>query len=271
MPIVEGPQKRLPEHPSEENLRKQAKQLAKSESLQLAAAQFRLANEYGFRTWAELIEAVVGAHRMVPLLPLRGLIAFPHEAYPIYIGRAHSIRAVEVAAHNKSPILLVAQRDAVVASPSSSDMYEIGTLASISNWLKLGDGTIKAEMVGESRARVSRFVFDADFTKAEYAEVSQSTERTSELDALMNAVVTAFDAYAVHESRIPLETAKAINAGLASISDPDALADKVAGHLNVSLTDKQALLEMVDPAQRLRRVFEHLEGYPMAKVAMGEK
>jgi len=268
---TQGPQKRLPEHPSEENLRKQAKQLAKSGNIQLAAAQFRLANEYGFRNWAEMMEAVVGAHRMVPLLPLRGLIAFPHETYPIYIGRATSIRAIEIAAANNGPVLLVAQRDAVVAKPSPADMHEIGTLASISQWIKLGDGTIKAEMVGEHRARVSRFIFDEDFTKAECKQISESAQRTPELDALMRSVITTFDAYAVHESRIPLETAKAINTALASIGDPDALADKIAGHLNVSLAEKQALLEILDPSQRLHRVFEHLEGYPMAKAARGEE
>ncbi|HLX38121.1 MAG TPA: LON peptidase substrate-binding domain-containing protein [Candidatus Binataceae bacterium] len=271
MPNVKGPQKRLPEHPSEENLRKQAKQLAKRDDIQLAAAQFQLANEYGFRNWAELIEAVVGAHRMVPFLPLRGLIAFPHETYPIYIGRVTSIRAIETAAERKTPILMVAQRDAIVAKPSSADMYEVGTLASLSQWIKLGDGTIKAEIVGECRARVSRFVFDTDFIQAEYEEISESAERSPELAALMQSVVTAFDAYAVHETRIPLEMAKAINTAVASIGDPDALADKIAGHLNVSLAEKQALLEMVDPAQRLRTVLEHLEGYPMAKVVKGEK
>ena len=95
MTTSHGPRKRLPNNPSEENLRKQAKQLAKDEGLQLAAAQRRLAIEYGYRNWAELMRAV--ASRFVPLVPLRELIAFPHEVYPIFIGRRKSIRAIEAA------------------------------------------------------------------------------------------------------------------------------------------------------------------------------
>ena len=85
MTTSQGPRKRLPENPSEENLRKQAKRLAAQEDLQLAAAQRRLAIEYGYKNWAELMRAV--SSRFVPLVPLRELVAFPHEVYPIFIGR----------------------------------------------------------------------------------------------------------------------------------------------------------------------------------------
>src|SRR5260370_40415088 len=93
MTTPQGPRKRLPNNPSEENLRKQAKQLAKEEGLQLAAAQRRLAIEYGYRNWAELIRAV--ASQFVPVIPLRGLVAFPHEEYPIYVGRQKSVTAID--------------------------------------------------------------------------------------------------------------------------------------------------------------------------------
>ncbi len=256
------PLKRLPEHPSEENFRKQAKALAKSEDLQLAAAQFRLANEYGFHNWAALMEAIVVVDRAVPFLPLRGLIAFPHETYPIYIGRAQSIRAVEAAAGGKIPILMVAQKDPVVPKPSAADMYDIGTLCSVNIWIKLGDGTIKAEIVGERRARVSRFIFDEDFFKAECEAIAESAERSAELDALMRSVLSAFDPYAVHESRIPLETAKAFNSALASITNPGALGDKIVGHLKMPIAEKQALLEMIDPVKRLEKILAHLNASP---------
>jgi ATP-dependent Lon protease len=261
MSSSQGPRKRLPENPSAENLRKQAKQLAKDEGLQLAAAQRRLANEYGFQNWAALMDAVIvdrAVDRAVPMLPLRGLIAFPHEIYPIYVGRAQSIRAIEAAANGRTSILMVAQKDAVVPKPSPSDMYEVGTAGSISSWIKLGDGTIKAEIVGIRRARVSRFVFDDDFFKAECAELSESADRTPELEALMRAVVAAFDAYTVHESRIPLDAAKAINSALATVSDPGALADKVVGHLKLTLEEKQSVLETIIPKQRLKQILAHL-------------
>src|SRR5258708_8070494 len=128
MTTSHGPRKRLPNNPSEENLRKQAKQLAKDEGLQLAAAQRRLATEYGYRNWAELMRAV--ASQFVPVIPLRGLVAFPHEVYPIYVGRQKSVNAIDAVAAG-SPILLLAQRDATLAEPSPTDMYELGTLCVI--------------------------------------------------------------------------------------------------------------------------------------------
>ena len=139
MSTSHGPRKRLPENPSEENLRKQAKRLAAHEDLQLAAAQRRLAIEYGYRNWAELMRAV--ASPFVPLVPLRGLIAFPHEVYPIYVGRRKSIRAIDAAGlpettisfSAKTPILMVAQRDATIAEPSSPTCTRSALWVSSSN------------------------------------------------------------------------------------------------------------------------------------------
>src|SRR6266481_2270423 len=128
MTTSHGPRKRLPQNPSEENLRKQAKQLAKDEGLQLAAAQRRLAIEYGYRNWAELMRAV--SSPFVPLVPLRGLVAFPHEVHPLYVGRPKSIGALDAVAAG-APVLLVAQRDATVAEPGATDMYEVGTLCTV--------------------------------------------------------------------------------------------------------------------------------------------
>ena len=128
MSTSQVPRKRLPNNPSEENLRKQAKRLAAQEDLQLAAAQRRLAIEYGYRNWAELMRAV--ASRFVPLIPLRELVAFPLEVYPVYVGRPKSISAIDAVAAG-SPILLVAQRDATLGEPSVRDMYEVGTLGVI--------------------------------------------------------------------------------------------------------------------------------------------
>src|ERR1700693_3782947 len=104
MTTPQGPRKRLPNHPSEENLRKQAKRLAAQEDLLLGAPQRRLASEYGYRTWAELMRAV--ASRFVPLVPLRELVAFPHEVYPIFIGRRKSLRAIDAATDPKLPLAI---------------------------------------------------------------------------------------------------------------------------------------------------------------------
>jgi ATP-dependent Lon protease len=210
MTTSHGSRKRLPENPSEENLRKQAKRLAKQEGLQLAAAQRRLAIDYGYRTWADMMQIV--SPPCVPFLPLRALIAFPHEVYPIYIGRGMSIKAVEAAESRKTPILLVAQRDAAVAAPSSADMYEIGTLGIMVECLRQPDGTIKTLIEGKKRARVTRYVFDEEFFKADAEEIEEPNGRAAEIEGLIGSVVSAFSMYAERRTKISPEIAGAIAA-----------------------------------------------------------
>ena len=272
MTTPQGPRKRLPNNPSEENLRKQAKQLAKDEGLQLAAAQRRLAIEYGYRNWAELIRAV--ASRFIPLVPLRELVAFPHEVYPIYIGRRKSIRAVEAAEDLKSPIavedssigistslaarksiLLVAQRDATVATPSPSDMYEVGTLGVIHQRLLLPDGTVKILVEGKKRAHVSRFMFGQKFFKAETEDIAETADQSGRVEALMRSVLSAFHSYAYSKSVVLREKADSIE----KIEDPSVVSDKIASHLNIELAEQQALLEAPSPAKRLEKILGYLE------------
>ncbi|MGO9449813.1 MAG: LON peptidase substrate-binding domain-containing protein [Candidatus Binataceae bacterium] len=247
------PHKRLPKNPSEENLRKQAKRLAKLEGLQLAAAQRRLAIDYGYRNWAELMQVV--AARSVPLLPLRELIAFPHETYPIFIGRGRSIRAVEAVAAGKTPILLVAQRDAMVAAPSPADMYEIGTLGVMVEWVRRTDGTIKALIEGKKRVRVVRYVLDEEFFKAEAEEVDEPAGHPTGLETLIDSVRSTFEAHARRTGKIPPEILGSIGA----IDDPSILSDKMVGHLSIRLAEKQALLECINPVERLEKILGYLQ------------
>ena len=261
MTTPHGPRKRLPNNPSEENLRKQAKQLAKDEGLQLAAAQRRLAIEYGYHNWAELMRAV--ASRLVPLVPLRGLIAFPHEIYPIYIGRRKSLNAIKAVEDPKnqiplatnSPILLVAQRDAAVAAPTPADMYQVGTLGVIVQRERFSDGTVKIMVEGKKRARVTRFVFGQKFFKAQTDEIVESTDGSAGLEKLKRSVLTAFDAYAHRHTKLSPELASSIKV----IDDPSILSDKLVGHLKLELEEKQALLESANPTERLEKILGYLE------------
>jgi ATP-dependent Lon protease len=248
---TQQPRKRLPEHPSAENLRKQARRLANEEGLQLAAAQRRLANEYGYQNWSAMMKVV--ADRFVPFVPLRELIAFPHEAYPIYIGRAQSIAAVEAAANGKSPILLVAQRDAKLPRPAAADMYQVGTLGTVDECVRLGDGTIKAIIVRKQRARVSEFVFDQEYYKAKCEAVRESAKHSPEFRALMLSVMGAFP-----EGRMLREELRAIESGFAAVADPAFLSDKMVGPLKIPIAEKQALLEMIDPVKRLEKILGYL-------------
>ncbi len=262
MTTSQGPRKRLPENPSEENLRKQAKRLAAQEDLQLAAAQRRLAIEYGYKNWAELMRAV--ASRFVPLVPLRELVAFPHEVYPIFIGRRRSLKAVEAAEDPKSqislaansPILLVAQREAAVAMPSSADMYEVGTLGVIAERHRLPDGTAKIIVEGKKRARVRRFVFDQKFFKAEAEDIAETSDRSVRVEKLVLAVLSAFHKYARRERTTIPELATRMRQ---IEEDPSILSYVIARHLNIEVAEQQALLECVSPVERLEKILGYLE------------
>jgi len=261
MTTSDGPRKRLPNNPSEENLRKQAKGLANKEGLQLAAAQRRLAIEYGYKNWAELMRAV--ASRFVPVLPLRELVAFPHEAYPIFVGRQMSLRAIDAVAAG-SPILLLAQRDAKVTAPSPADMYEVGTLAVIVERDSLSDDTAKIIVEGRRRARVTRFAFDQQFYKAEVKEVAD-TERLNmqSLDVGLSVSDQAKRERAlirsVYSALGPHFRRKWISFARREFEDPAVLPYVVARHLTIDLAEQQALLECVSPIKRLEKILGYLE------------
>ncbi len=267
MTMLHGPRKQLPEHPSEENLRKQAKRLAKQEGLQLAAAQRRLAIEYGYRNWTELMRAV--SSRFVPLIPLRELVAFPLEVYPIYVGRAKSVSAIDAVAAG-SPILLIAQRDARVAEPTAADMYEVGTLGVIVERQRQSDGTARVVVEGRKRARVTRFVFDQKFYKAEVDEVGDTERlgiqafdvglsrsgRGDRAHALIRSTQSALNAY-VHRKRTTLPQ---LSTRMREIEeDPSILPYVIARLLKIEVAEQQALLECVSPIERLEKMLGYLE------------
>jgi len=194
------------------------------------------------------------ANEQVPLLPLRELIVFPHEVYPIFVGRQKSIKALEAAEAQKKPILLAAQKDARVAEPGPDDIYAVGTLGVVVQLLRLPDGTVKALLEGKKRARVMRYVGEDDFFKVEVEEIEEISERTTEVEALMRSVNTTFDNYVRLNKKIPPEMVTSI----AAVDEPAYLADKLVGHLGIKLEDKQSLLECTNPAERLERILGYM-------------
>jgi ATP-dependent Lon protease len=195
-----------------------------------------------------------GAASVVPLFPLRELIVFPHEVYPIFAGRQKSIKALEAAEAQKKPILLVSQKDHKVADPTPQDLYAVGTLAVVVQLLRLPDGTVKVLLEGKKRARVTRYLADEEFFQVEVEELEETCERTTELEALMRSVVSTFDNYARLNKKIPPEMVTSIS----SVDDPGFLADKIVGHLGIKLEDKQALLETTNAAERLEKILGYM-------------
>jgi len=197
-------------------------------------------------------DAPAGA--VFPLLPLRELIVFPHEVYPIFVGRHKSIKALEEAEARKRPILLAAQKDAKVSEPGPDDIYSTGTLGVVVQLLRLPDGTVKALLEGKKRARISRWVSDNPFFQVEIEEVAEVCERTTEVEALMRSVNSTFDNYVRLNKKVPPEMVTSV----AAIDDPGYLADKLVGHLGIKLEDKQALLESTNPAERLEKILGYM-------------
>jgi ATP-dependent Lon protease len=194
------------------------------------------------------------AGSLVPLLPLREMTIFPHEVYPIFVGRPKSIKALEAAEAQKKPIFLVAQKDAKVAEPGPQDLFSVGTLGVVVQLLRLPDGTVKALLEGKKRARIVRYANEEEYFQVEAEEIEEKTERSTEIEALMRAVISTFDNYARLNKKIPPEMVTSIS----SVDDPAFLADKLVGHLGIKLEDRQALLECLDPAERLEKILGYM-------------
>jgi ATP-dependent Lon protease len=193
-------------------------------------------------------------NEQVALLPLRELIVFPHEVYPIFVGRQKSIKALETAEAQKKPILLAAQKDARVSEPGPDDIYNVGTLGIVVQLLRLPDGTVKALLEGKRRARILKYLPENDFFKVEVEEIEEVCDRTTEVEALMRSVNTTFDNYVRLNKKIPPEMVTSI----AAVDDPAYLADKLVGHLGIKLEDKQSLLECTNAAERLERILGYM-------------
>ena len=192
---------------------------------------------------------------IVPLLPLRDLVVFPQMVVPFFVGREKSIAAIEAAMKHKVNILLCAQRDSSIDDPASSDLYQIGTLSSISQLVKLPDGTLKILVEGLKRAHILAPTDEGSFLQVEAEELRIVEEDTIEIQALIRSTKESFENYLKLNKRIPPEV-------LIPVENADKagqLADIIATHLNLKVEERQALLEIVDSNVRLQQVYELLE------------
>ncbi len=192
-----------------------------------------------------------------PVLPLRDVVVFPHMAIPLFVGREKSIRALELAMETDKRILLVAQRSADVDDPKADELYNIGTLASILQLLKLPDGTVKVLVEGAERARIYQMEETDGYLLADCEVIQEDVASDdAELDALMRSALAVFEQYVKLNKKVPAEL-------LPSLSSMDAagrLADTIAAHLNLRLEDKQRVLEMEDVRARIEHVMKQIEG-----------
>src|SRR5947209_2671698 len=186
----------------------------------------------------------------VPLLPLRDIIVFPHMVVPLFVGRQKSIRALEEAMNKQKFILLAAQKDAKTNDPAEDDIYRVGTLGTVVQLLRLPDGTVKVLVEGKKRARVGRYLENADYFLVEAEPIEEVCDTTTEVEALIRSVNSTFENYVKLNKKIPPEMIMSV----ASIEDPARLADTIVAHLGIKLEDKQTLLEIINPSERLEKV-----------------
>ncbi len=193
----------------------------------------------------------------LPLLPLRDVVVFPHMVIPLFVGRAKSIRALEIAMESGKNILLAAQKSASKDDPTPEDLYRIGSVATILQMLKLPDGTVKVLVEGNQRARVVEYA-DADSHFVGTVELVPSDEEGAdkETEAARRALVSQFDQYVKLNKKIPPE----ILTSLVGIDEAGRLADTVAAHLPLKLEQKQEVLEMFGVQERLEHLMGLLEG-----------
>jgi ATP-dependent Lon protease len=192
--------------------------------------------------------------KRVPLLPLRDIIVFPHMVVPLFVGRQKSIRALEEAVNSQKPILLAAQRDAKINEPGEGDIYDVGTLGSVVQLLRLPDGTVKVLVEGKQRARIQRYLDTEECFLVEAAPIEEPAVDPTELEALVRSVNTTFESYVKLNKKVAPEMAQSV----AVIEEPARLADTIVAHLGIKIEDKQALLELLDPGERLEKVLGYM-------------
>src|ERR1051325_6849394 len=196
-----------------------------------------------------------GERRTYPVLPLRDIVVFPHMIVPLFVGREKSIRALEEVMRNDTFILLATQKNASDDDPATDAIFEVGTLASVLQLLKLPNGTVKVLVEGAERARVIKYGERTDYYEAEAEALADDSGEKVEAEALARSVVTEFESYVKLNKKVSPEVVGVVQ----QIEDYAKLADTVASHLAVKIPDKQGILETMSVAERLEKVLGLME------------
>ena len=200
----------------------------------------------------ETVEVV----KVIPVLPLRDVVVYPHMVIPLFVGRDKSIKALDAAMDSNKQILLVAQKSAETDEPDVDDMHTVGTLANILQLLKLPDGTVKVLVEGEKRAQLTHLPGEEGFFTAEYTTLLDEIPiQEKEVEVLMRSSFDLFDQYVKLNKKVPPE----VLTSLSNIDEPSRLADTMAAHMSLKLDEKQLVLEMFDVQQRLEHLMTLME------------
>ena len=192
--------------------------------------------------------------QIIPVLPLRDIVVFPQMVVPLFVGRKLSVNALNNVMKYHKKILLIAQKNSEIDNPTSENLYRVGTLAKILQLLKLPDGTIKVLVEGLERVKVSKIHQTKDFIIANYSFIKPVDKNVSKAKALMKIILEQIESYHKINKKIPIEAVNNIRAN----TDSDKLADVLIANLNISLSQKQELLEMISTVKRLEKIHNYL-------------
>jgi len=203
------------------------------------------------------VQKMTDIDTLIPVLPLRDVVVYPHMVIPLFVGRERSIDALDAAMKDNKQIMLVAQKEAEIDEPDFTDLYEVGTLANILQLLKLPDGTVKVLVEGCQRCKVLIYKETASFYSASVVQLDDIVNISDqELDVLQRTVISSFDQYVKLNSKIPPEVLNS----LTGIDDPSRLADTMAAHMSLKVNEKQVILETADIERRLESLMTLMEG-----------
>ena len=194
--------------------------------------------------------------KILPLLPLRDIVVFPHMIVPLFVGREKSVRALEEVMRADKQIFLATQKSAADDDPDTDAIYESGVVASVLQLLKLPDGTVKVLVEGGQRVTVKRFLDNEAYFEAEAESVAETVADESEAEALMRTASEKFQDYVKLNKKVPPEALSAVE----EITEPAKMADTIASHLAVKIAEKQELLANPNVSERLEKVFGLMEG-----------
>ncbi len=203
----------------------------------------------------KVTEEQAGGKNQFPVLPLRDIVVFPYMIVPLFVGREKSINALEEVMSTDKQILLATQKNAKDDDPDTSSIYEVGTLATVLQLLKLPDGTVKVLVEGSSRARIKTYIENEDYFEAEIEQIEEDMGSSEEIVAMSRSAVSQFESYVKLNKKISPEVLGTIG----QIEDYSKLADTIASHLAIKIADKQEVLEVATVSKRLERVYTLME------------
>lgn len=196
------------------------------------------------------------------MLPLRDIVVYPKMIVPLFVGREKSIRALQEVVDQDQNIILLTQKEAAIEDPTENDVYHVGTVGTVLQMLKLPDGTVKVLIEGMERVKISKFIDNPDYMEVEAEILPDAEDNSTELEALVRAVLSQFEEYVKLSKKTPPEVLVSVN----QIEDNSKLADTIASHLALKIADKQALLE----GRTLKERFEKILGFMDAEITLLE-